>query len=182
MILYIDVGAHKGKLIDKFKREIEEKHFCIAFEPNMKFYERLKNKAHVVNPYAAWIESGTKKFYIDDGKGEGSTLDETKQTNIDTSKYVNITTIDFAKYINNYDGYKIVLKMDIEGSEYEVVPHMIEKGAADKVDVFILDLHHNRIARDVSKELKIIEDYFEKRGPKFVLHSRINFKELIYGS
>jgi len=55
-----------------------------------------------------------------------------------------VEAIDFSKWVmENFDkNDQIVLKMDIEGSEYKVLPKMIEDGSISYINNLIIEWHH----------------------------------------
>lgn len=57
-----------------------------------------------------------------------------------------VRTIRFAEWMvrNTSTELPIVVKMDIEGAEYEVIPDMVSHGIFDWVDVWFIDWHHNK--------------------------------------
>lgn len=65
-------------------------------------------------------------------------------TNLLFSEPIEVTCIDFAKWITdnlNKDD-NVVCKIDIEGSEYIVLPHLIETGAIQYIKEIIIEWHH----------------------------------------
>jgi len=60
----------------------------------------------------------------------------------------------------------IVLKMDIEGSEYSVLRHLLEEGVAKKVDAFLVEFHPWFKPGNRQLEEELTEDY-KKLGISF---------------
>ncbi len=61
-----------------------------------------------------------------------------------------VQAIDFSKWVlDNFskDDY-IILKMDIEGSEYEVLPRMISDGSLEYVDLLLMEFHWEKTGTD----------------------------------
>lgn len=188
MRYYIDVGTNYGTAIDKFRREVSNssEYSVICFEPNPELAPSLMNKNVVLWQCAASTNDALLKFYVDSqGNHCGSTLEASKKTRIDVRNYIEVKGINFSKWVQDSfskDDF-IILKMDIEGSEFDVVPAMIESKAIEKIGVFILDTHEHKLGRNVEVELKQITDYFDSH-PSFVyghakLLDSIHFNKLI---
>jgi len=115
--------------------------------------ERFKgnDKVSVINKAVSIENKKDVKFYMCyckekggcKGKGTeigtGSTLLKKKiKGNIDKSKFIYVDVINFSKYIlDNFNiSDDIFLKVDIEGSEYELFDHMIKSGAIKYIDKY----------------------------------------------
>lgn len=76
-----------------------------------------------------------------------------------------VNGIDFGKWIKenfSKDDY-IICKMDIEGAEYDVVPHMIDDGSIEYMDEMIIEFHTKKqISGDyIHGRYQQIKEYFE---------------------
>jgi len=161
MRYYIDLGSYVGdtlkKAIDMFSPNID---LYIGFEPVPLFFKKLKqrfihnNKVKIYRK-AVDIETGIQKLYLGynfpkrkGGITKGSTLISGKRTaNISKKIYIEVKTIDFSKYVLdnfNKDDY-IVLKIDIEGKEYDVLEKMIEDGSINYIDKIYCEWHFYKI-------------------------------------
>ncbi|KAJ3149651.1 hypothetical protein HDU89_003704 [Geranomyces variabilis] len=95
-----------------------------------------------------WLQDGTKKLYLDlvnpDHDFWGSSIfANSGDVQRSGSVHVNLTTIDIAKWIlvNFVPEDYVVVKMDIEGAEHYVVPHMLAMGAHMNIDQFLIEWH-----------------------------------------
>jgi FkbM family methyltransferase len=146
--IFIDLGANKGEATDEFYKQFPTMNFEFhCFEPNTRFKNVLESKNYptVYHSSAAWILDGEVLFKIDDNeKGYGSTCILTKNTG-NFSATAQIPCIDISKWIlkNFTEEDFIVLKMDVEGAEYEIIPKLFSDGALALIDIFFLDLHPN---------------------------------------
>lgn len=54
-----------------------------------------------------------------------------------------LPSVNFSKFLlqNFKEEDYVVVKMDIEGAEYEVIPHLVETGAYKLVDVLMVEWH-----------------------------------------
>ena len=58
--------------------------------------------------------------------------------------------VDLAELINRYDHNDyVVVKLDIEGSEYKILPDLLEKGALRKIDAIGVEYHSNLTPHDI---------------------------------
>jgi len=158
--IFIDCGANVGQTIDFFKKyEKNYKEFeMYSFEGNTNLIDRITTRHKdlidsgnlTVHNKAVWIENTNIKFYISVG-GDGATklgssLDVTKN-NVKENVFIDVEAIDLHKWITtefSKDDY-IFLKMDIEGSEYDVVPHLLKNGTFEYIDKFVLDSHQHKV-------------------------------------
>jgi len=55
-------------------------------------------------------------------------------------------TFDIADWVRSLPDVKIVLKVDVEGSEYILLPHLIEKGLIDRFSRILIEWHTGQYA------------------------------------
>lgn len=77
-------------------------------------------------------------------------IDEIQNENIKEAleKVVQVPAFDFSEYIAHIRSQmpadkKIVVKMDIEGAEFKVVRHMLERGTAGLIDTLFIETHQH---------------------------------------
>lgn len=150
--IFIDAGANKCDSIDWFlKSNSKSQDYEIyAFEPNPLFKDCFKNKPVTLINKAVWIKDEVKHFYLDSSnRNLGSTLYKSKKTGrLDKENPLEIDCIDFNlwfKSVCKKDDY-IILKMDIEGAEYQVLEVMMKEGTIDYIDEFYIEFHKGKIA------------------------------------
>lgn len=117
----------------------------------------------------AGVAEGVVPFYVDGRKdalhgpnkeyfAEGSTMDPVAGKKLKNWKVKNITSIDFASYLGaqllgkeSRPGALAVLRMDIEGGEYTLLPHLLKlrpgggAPALCKLDLLVLEFHWKRV-------------------------------------
>ena len=140
--IFIDAGAWNGISVSMFRKHWKnhEEFEIYSFECNPKYRNHF-NKLNVnfINK-AIWTYDGVVNFYLgNDGRGNdwGSTLIKNKITgNIDPNKPVEVGCIDFSKWIVDNFSKKdyIILKIDVEGAEWEVLPKMMRDGSIDYIN------------------------------------------------
>jgi len=156
--IFIDCGANNGCSTrfwrDKYANGEDYEYHC--FEPNLNFSNDLK-KIENINIYkqAVWVKDGSAIFYHvskdrygnQSGKTGAGTLNEAKSTwnkkVHQTVDEVEIDTIDLSRWVkeNFKETDHIILKMDIEGSEYEVLYHLINTDTMKYFNRIYCELH-----------------------------------------
>lgn len=161
--IYIDVGARNyGSSIGSwFKKHYpkQEKPFQIyAIEADSSFHDeyRLKKGVNLL-PYAAWIRNETLFFEISREPGKkkeersrGMGRIQTVQSSMDFMGNMDkIQGFDFAKWLKSLavEQDYVVMKMDVEGTEFHLIPRLIETGAICLVDELFLECHYSRWQR-----------------------------------
>ncbi|VVB12817.1 unnamed protein product [Arabis nemorensis] len=165
--VYVDVGARSyGSSIGSwFKKEYpkQNKTFDVfAIEADKTFYEEYKIKKKVqLLPYAAWVRNETLSFEINHdpgkeveakakGRGMGRIQPVIKNSGDDSAGEVNlIQGFDFADWLkkNVRERDFVVMKMDVEGTEFDLIPRLIKTGAICLIDELFLECHYNRWQR-----------------------------------
>ena len=136
-----------------------------TFEPNSMYWENL-GKLATLHEEAIWIYDGELDFYLAEKLG-GSTIISNKRTaRVDYSKPNRVSCIDFGKWLkSNFskDDY-IVLKLNIEGAEYEVLKSMVKDGSIDYLNELYVELHFRKFphSRTLHKEVvALVEPHIE---------------------
>jgi FkbM family methyltransferase len=129
-----------------------------SFEANPLFNNKLDEVKKIVESYghthnvfketAAWISNEDLVFYLDTvNPGNnfwGSSLHaEHKYAQRSNYKNVTVKGVDISVIIDQYsiEDY-IILKIDIEGSEYALLEHLIKQGTIHKVDYITIEYHN----------------------------------------
>jgi FkbM family methyltransferase len=147
--IFLDVGAAAGSSVKFFRESHTEAYkfeiFC--FEPLPDNIEALKHVPCItVVPYAAWDSDGTDVLYL--GKYKSGTMYSDKITGeVDPDNFIEIPTIDFAEYIKEHfkKEDEIWLKLNVEGAEYDIVPHLYKNGLIDWFDRMYIRWHNHKI-------------------------------------
>ncbi|ESQ40043.1 hypothetical protein EUTSA_v10015877mg [Eutrema salsugineum] len=164
--VYVDVGARSyGSSIGSwFKKEYpkQNKTFDVfAIEADKAFHEEYKVKKKVqLLPYAAWVRNETLSFEINHdpgkeaeakamGRGMGR-IQPVKKSSSSLAGEVNlIQGFDFADWLKKSVRERdfVVMKMDVEGTEFDLIPRLIKTGAICLIDELFLECHYNRWQR-----------------------------------
>lgn len=161
--IFLDCGTHLCEgLIDFYNKGIIDDTFEIhTFEPNpaCNIEERIKQIPLNVIPYnkAVWIEEGYIFFNQEnhqksktgsptdgysDVDGWGSSVDGIGFTHPGYDTQVKVPSINFSKFIQSLpENSNIICKMDIEGSEFKVLRHLIEQGTIANIKEIYIEFH-----------------------------------------
>ncbi|PIN19696.1 hypothetical protein CDL12_07624 [Handroanthus impetiginosus] len=160
--VYVDVGARSygSSIVSWFKKQYpkQNKTFEIyAIEADKTFYGDYKAKKRVtLLPYAAWVRNETLFFEIngDPGhkeveKGRGMGRIQPVQTSGGSTSSGDVDQIqgfEFADWLKNTVSERdyVVMKMDVEGTEFDLIPRLFETGAICLIDELFLECHYNR--------------------------------------
>lgn len=176
MKAFIDLGAYKGDTIEQFFNWGhllgDPKEFEIhAFEPNPGCHKRLKTIAKqkgnvIVHPEAAWIKNGEVDLMVE---GIGSTIMRSKKGWND-HKVIKVPSVQFsywlwAEYADTWDF--TVLKMDIEGAEFEVLEEMLKTNTINAIDHLWVEFHQNKVTDYTTQYKNELVDRIKKIVPNF---------------
>jgi len=159
--IIIDAGFHVGSFSAGFL-EKEKDFFCYAFEPNDLLLEKNKNVREkykdrlVFSDKIIWIENKEMELSIGiKGMKASSVL---SKGGLSMKKMIK-ESFDFSRWVQQVikDDDKVIMKMDIEGSEYYVLPKMIKDGSINLIDKLIIEFHYHKMD-DTKKYKKIHEE------------------------
>lgn len=156
--------AKRGSKLEKMYAIFNEKlgnldqrrqHACVfGVEANKKRCNRLEKlsaahkskgwRTEYLCPYAVWSEKTVLKFKDQDGIGDG-TASRLVKGGKNTVGVQTISAVEnLKKIINKHKPETLVLKMDIEGAEYTVLPQLEREGflCSNKVSDITLEYHY----------------------------------------
>ena len=169
--LAIDCGANVGHVTAAFARTGAEVH---AFEPNPQAFavlvDRLGGESNVrLYPQAVFDRAGRSRLYlhlgaVDDpvGASVGSSLLAFKG-NVDPDTYVEVETIDLARFVLELDRPVKVVKIDVEGVECPLVHHLLDTGAIERLGTVLVELHDRHIP-ELQLENQRLRDRLAREG------------------
>ncbi len=166
--IYIDAGAYKGRTLKAFMgtAEYSEDVEMFAFEPNPLNKVHKKTRGATVFKKAVWIEDCVKPFYTNPKhkRCQGATLLKEKVSGgLDKKKPMMVECIDFGKWITETfeKTDNIIVKMDIEGAEFKVLPQMIADGSIEYVNKIYIETHGDRIGLGEKAHQKLLDELAE---------------------
>jgi FkbM family methyltransferase len=171
---FIDCGAHCGESILTAKQRFGVNTHVISFEPIPYLANQLKeihennNTVQILNA-AVWINDDIKKIYVSTDITDGSSLLGKSINNLDESVYINVPCVDLSKWLLETftEQDYVILKLDIEGAEYEVLNKMINDGSIKLIKELHGEWHDNKISDAHTLELsKKIYKYLDDNNIK----------------
>ena len=166
--IFLDCGANNGCSVRMFRGlyDKDEEYEVYSFEPNPVFDHWFDDLEVNLIKKAVWIKNEEMTFFqienVEAGIESGaSTLNETKARNHKnvTVHEIKVEAIDFSEWIfDNLDpDDEIILKMDIEGSEYEVLHKMIDDGTIKFIDKLYIEFHWRKVGLTLDDHKFLIE-------------------------
>lgn len=83
----------------------------------------------------------------------------------ETNGAYEVEVIDLCEFLEQKEERIYLLKLDVEGAEFEILPTLIEKKLYEKIDYIVCETHEYMFKDGVEK-LKVIKKELEKRGVK----------------
>ena len=180
--IFIDCGANMGQSIENFINFYENsgQYEIYSFECSNskkiissinKIIESNKDKCKDITfiKKAVWIENCEMTFY-DEGNESSSLLSQKTRRNPTT-----VQAIDIVKFIeDNFSiNDNIILKIDIEGAEYEVLNKLMDSGVIKYINKLYGELHGPKCGMSYTTDLNMLHN-LEKHGFKMYLWDATN--------
>lgn len=184
--IFIDCGGHDGCSVIKFLLEESPQAECISFEPNPIFSSYYRFLPTKLVQAAVGTFDGTGTLIIDPLDGDGSTLIPEKIVdkknffrNADCPK-LTVSIVDLSQII--YQASKkyesIVLKLDIEGSEYDILEKLIKDKTISLLEKIYCEFHWEKLNLPQKRHEELIEkirknvdlEHWDAR--KYAVHKR----------
>lgn len=164
----IDCGANIGNVTAHMAARGATVH---AFEPDPAAYAALARRfsqardVHVY-PKGVWDKDATVKLYHHRQMRDnplkwsvGSSLLK-KKSNVDPSLYDSIQVIDIANFIASLDQPVALMKIDVEGVEYDIIQRLLQTDAISRIKRILVEPHEEQLpqlaaqAQTVKSQLK----------------------------
>lgn len=161
--IYVDVGARSyGSSIGGwFRKQYPKQNHTFqvfAIEADPAFHpEYAAKKGVTLLPYAAWVKNETLKFEINgdpgkedeakaNGRGMGRIRPAAGNNKMSGGEVRSVPAFDFAEWLKRTvtEQDYVVMKMDVEGTEFDLIPRLFDTGAICLVDELFLECHYNR--------------------------------------
>jgi FkbM family methyltransferase len=164
--IFIDCGANTCDVLRSYiKKYPDFEFFAFEAQPELAREGRRvidENPNSKVSFYskAVWIRDEPIDFYLASHWGRnyrgGSTLIHGQTRNsskVDYARAVTVDAIDFSRWLakNSTPDDYVIIKMDIEGAEYDVIEKIISDNNHNLVDELIIEFHQD-MNDSISKE------------------------------
>lgn len=167
----IDCGANVGSITEVFSQKGAT---VYSFEPNPVVYKKLKEKffknekVHLFQK-AVSIQEENLKLYMYQYNNEdeifwsvGASTCQSKD-DIDQNNYIEVHAINLIEFIKKIDSQIDILKIDIEGGEYDVLLKLIECNLYKKINYILVETHDKHIPEIIPKGNQVRKLIDEKR-------------------
>ena len=169
--IVIDCGANVGQEVAQFAGSGA---MIYAFEPNphafSELVRRFRDHVNVVCfPMAVLDRADTVRLFMH----ESSEQDEVKWStgssildckgNVVKDRFVEVQTVDLSEFVFRLDKRVKLLKMDIEGAEYETLEKLISRGLADQIDHILVETHAAKIP-ELQPRHQALQNLIESRA------------------
>ena len=171
--VFIDGGANLGQSAEAFcsGQSDAEEYEIFCFEPSqdeMNLLKPLRNKLAKLEEQVKeitlinktiWIEDGEVTFY-DKGTESNSIIFRDQFINNPNVKKITVESVNFSKWIqdNFTKDDHIILKLDIEGAEYEVFNQLCEDGIITWFDKIYAEIHGIKCGKTYKESIEMISE------------------------
>jgi FkbM family methyltransferase len=158
--VFIDCGAHCGESINRAKRQFGLDTTIISFEAVPALAEELQklyaddDLVQIVNA-AVYVKDDTLNFNLSPAYTDGSSIFKTLNNN-HLATTVEVPCFDLSSWIKaSFDSNDyLILKLDIEGAEYDVLEKMIEDNTLNMVNELWGEWHYGHIINNLTEQEK----------------------------
>lgn len=150
--IFVDAGAYNGCTMTDF---INSELYQLAnweihvFEPHPElFLEIPKHDEIKYYQKGVWSQDCTKDFYIPEKPNQSSSLVKEKRTGfLNKNAPIKVDCIDFSNWLKNNVTREdfVIVKMDIEGTEYNVLNKILVDRTHRLINVLLIEYHHHKM-------------------------------------
>ena len=173
---FIDAGANTGQTLDWLaRRSYFHRWHVWCIEPSPRHFAELEKHAAefaeryriTLCPFGLGAFSGVGKFFeksdpLGDSFEEDSWTDH-EQHNLAKSCRLLCGVVGIADFLRQIpDPEELVLKLDVEGAEYDILPALLKSPELRKVTEILVEFHN--VGRRVAMDSEQLIRAFEERG------------------
>lgn len=161
--LFIDCGGYDGCSSLQFL--MKRPHFdCVTFEPNPELWRYYRGLPTRLIKKAVYTYTGKVIFTIDPVDQDGSSVIPSKRIDYDRTvsnddcPRIEVPCINLSSFVRRMSRrYRsIVLKLDIEGAEYEILEMMLDDGTIDIIDTLYCEFHVGKMDVSSSRHTSLV--------------------------
>ncbi len=180
MKVFLDFGGNKAQGLKKFidMYQIDDSWVIETFEPdpNCSISEHTPNLKNLkINNAAIWTHTGKVKFSQMLENTEGSSVEclmsEGNCSTIGDPSYryhnsiIDVDCFDISEVLNKYkDADFVLVKMDIEGSEFKVLRKAISDNTLSIIDVLFIEWHTGHVKGESFESCEILKSTIINSG------------------
>lgn len=163
MGLFIDCGGYDGCSAVKFMLQ-NPRFDSVTFEPNPMLWSYYEDVPTTLIKKAAYTHDGAMTFTIDETDADGSSLVESKKIdwhgkipNEECPK-IEVECVDIARLVRkaSLKYQNIILKLDIEGAEYDVLERLIQQDLIKYLTVIYAEFHWQKCGFSEARHLQLL--------------------------
>lgn len=164
-IIFIDLGAYQGDSVQKAIDKYPQLDRVYAFEPFESSFRELEKKFEdnskvvLFNKAVSTRDCSRDRLYHSKYDDLGGSLSEEKD-NCHKEKYSHVESVDISNFIKtnfNKDKHFVILKIDIEGTEYEILEKMINDDSISCISKIYCEWHYDRIGLSKRKHGQLVK-------------------------
>jgi len=163
--LFVDCGGYDGCSALMFL--LDNPDFdCVSFEPNPALWDHFEGVPTRLVRKAAYVFDGEIDFKLDPIDSDGSTLIAGKRVDFSGTladsdcPVIKVRCVDLSAFIRNaartYD--TIILKLDVEGAEYDILEHMLAEGTIDLIERLYCEFHAHKMEIEPGRHGRVVEE------------------------
>lgn len=167
----IDCGAHVGNVTEKMA---ERGALVYAFEPNPVAFEKLKNRFLnypnvICMNQAVWDRKDKISLYLEKGANQYPIENCVGSSIISNNPYINretsieVESIDFTEFLNKINKKIKLVKLDIEGAEFDVLKKMINLNLHESIENIVVETHEWLIP-ELQSEAEDLKSLISEKG------------------
>lgn len=189
--IFIDCGGYDGCSAVKFL--LSNPHFdSITFEPNPLLWKYYKNVPTTLIKCGVSHKKYKTNFYLDEIDADGSSIFKEKTIifkrpeNNSHCNAIKIKCVEISTLIRklSFKYKKIILKLDVEGAEYDVLENLIDQKIIKKVHKIYAEFHWQKCKISFERHSRLV--YKIKKycsisgwdGSDFAIHKRGKKREV----
>jgi len=159
--LFIDGGANIGKISKLAIQEAKNANLEImAFEPDPVAFAELRlirGKKFQAHEKALFTRNGfatlfRHREFISNLATTSSTLNATK-SNVVSDNSIQVNVVDIVDVVRLRESNSIIMKLDVEGSEYEILNRLLKTKQIDKFSKIWCEFHPHKIRFGLTKHI-----------------------------
>ena len=179
-------------------------HHTLYLKRIEKGYNKCGWKVKFLTETAVSDHSGQSRFFTDEAYeymewGGGILPPSINSASVEVvknrrkAKYNNVTLIKLSEFINEvvgnrklpiesskYNPPRVIMKMDVEGSEVDVLSDLIFRGGLQHVNIMMIEWHQRleklEIRRNAQKSMKAILEYLSQYSQRMIKDSQTGFE------
>ena len=169
--IFLDIGAHKGLVIDEVLKSYYNIDKIYCFEPCKVNYNTLinrykNNEKVIINKFGLSNKTESKIIYAPGNMGASIFKDKIFMSGTNSSLTDKVKLVEasewFSDNINKDD--IIFMKLNCEGSECDIIENLLDKNMYDWVDHIFIDFDVLKIPSQKHRKKEILDKLVNKKN------------------